>query len=523
MMPSTPSRHASTVQGLGPHKPTTSPGRHADHAPAASPLAATLAGNATPSPLAATPAGDATPSPLAATLAGRARPSPLAASLAGSAGPFAPAIVASSAAARGVETVISGPSPATHGGKTARSGPSSAVLAGLAAEPDLAATVAEGRPGAAGVQLVTDRSRYEPIRKLGEGSFGQVLLVQDNDIARPVAMKRLKSEWHQGETLARFVDEIQAIGQLEHPGIVPIHDVGLDERGYYFIMKYVEGETLEQIVEELRTGDAAYCARFTYEVRVGIFQQLLRAIQFAHARGVVHRDIKPANVMVGPYGEVMIMDWGLAKRQEPPTPRAPSRFVSLVASDERGPASIDQPPLSTSRLTQTQSGAVVGSPAYMSPEQARGDHAAVDARSEVYSLSALFYELLTLDHYLTPKQSMQELIDAVSREEPLTAIGMHHRYGIPPEYTFFIRRGLSKDPAQRFQSVAEMAGALQDITNGDIPVQCPCTGLKAVGNRWFDFIDAHPIAAVATAVLTTGAALFGVIDLALRLVHAIHG
>jgi serine/threonine-protein kinase len=115
------------------------------------------------------------------------------------------------------------------------------------------------------------------------------------------------------------------------------------------------------------------------------------------------------------------------------------------------------------------------------------------------------------------------MIEAVSTEEPITAIAMHHRYGVPPEYTFYVRRGLSKDPRQRFQSVEEMGNALQAIVNGNIPIECPCTGLKAAGNRWFDFIDAHPIGAVTAAVLTAGVALFGAADLALRLARALGG
>ena len=165
------------------------------------------------------------------------------------------------------------------------------------------------------VRLVRDeRARYEPIRQLGMGGMGEVVLVHDQDIARPVAIKRLLPELDDAATLVRFVDEIRTVGQLEHPNIVPIHDVGVDEQGrYFFVMKYVEGETLEAIIEKLRAGDAAYHKRYTIERRMEIFLGVLHALEFAHSHGIVHRDIKPANVMVGRYGEVVLMDWGIAK------------------------------------------------------------------------------------------------------------------------------------------------------------------------------------------------------------------
>jgi eukaryotic-like serine/threonine-protein kinase len=368
-----------------------------------------------------------------------------------------------------------------------------------------------------------DRARYEPVRKLGEGSFGEVSLVRDNDIARLVALKRLKAEWHQGETLGRFVDEIQAVGQLEHPGIVPIHDVGLDEHGYFFVMKYVEGQSLDQIIEKLKAGDPETEARFSYEARADLFLQVLQAVRFAHERGIIHRDLKPENIMVGPYGEVMVMDWGLSKRvvivpSANPAEAAPDAATAAVIADQAIKSS-----LGGERQTSTRVGSIIGSPAYMSPEQARGRTDLVDVRSDLYSLAAVFYELLTLDHYLPPKPTAQMLLVAVMVEQPLAATAIHHRYGVPPEFTFYLRKGLEKDPTKRFQSASEMASALRAILDGDIPVQCPCTGLKAAGNRWFDFIDAHPVGAISAAVLTSACALYGVYGLVRQAVALVSG
>ena len=173
-----------------------------------------------------------------------------------------------------------------------------------------------------------------------------------------MAVKRPGANTGEAGSIARFVEEVRTVGQIKHPNIVPIHDVGVDEEGqYFFVMKYVEGETLETIIEKRAAGDPQYHRRYTQERRVEIFLGILDAIHYAHARGFIHRDIKPANIMVGPYGEVVVMDWGLAKRVKADT------SLALPANDP--PA-----PLDTGKdLYRTRAGTLLGTPAYMSPEQ----------------------------------------------------------------------------------------------------------------------------------------------------------
>ncbi|MFO0550619.1 MAG: serine/threonine-protein kinase [Polyangiaceae bacterium] len=396
------------------------------------------------------------------------------------------------------------PNPQSHGAVVSTATVSSAsppsigrtTLGVLSALPRV--EISQGRP-----QLVHDgKPRFEELRVLGQGGMGEVALVHDEDIDRTVAVKRLHPDIvadtvsdHATIAVARFVEEVRTVGRLEHPNIVPLHDVGLDAQGrFYFVMKYVEGEDLETVIEKLAAGDPAYEAQYTYEVRVQIFISLLRALEYAHAKGILHRDIKPANVMIGRYGEVVLMDWGIAK--------------SVGTSSQIDAATSSLPAAAASKVTasrthQTAVGALLGTPAYMSPEQARGENDKLDIRSDLYSACALFYELMVLRHYIHPEpQSLDELLMAI-RERPLPPVfdvraHTSERGVTPPiEYLHFLHQGLEKDPAARYQSAREMVERLQQVIDGRVPVQCPVTLTKRVTRESGRFVDRHPIVGVA--------------------------
>lgn len=312
----------------------------------------------------------------------------------------------------------------------------------------------------------TPRPRFDVQRALGEGGIGQVVAAVDQDIGREVAIKSLRREMQAPSHVARFIDEIRTVGALEHPNIVPIHDVGVNEDGsLYFVMRRVQGETLESIIERLAAGDPIAHAHWTMERRVHVFRQLLDAVAFAHDRGYVHRDIKPSNVMVGDHGEVFLMDWGIAKR----------------AGDSREDA------------------AVVGTPAYMSPEQARGE--AVDARSDVYSLCVLFHELLCLRHYLQDCKTVAAVIDGVQNGHAPSPSFVKNPFqpAVPMDLSWFVHKGLAKHAAVRYQSVREMIDRLDAREEGLIPIQCPVTFQKRMTREWLRVLDRHPM--VVTAVL----------------------
>ncbi len=241
--------------------------------------------------------------------------------------------------------------------------------------------------GEDGAPLVTPTSRsegrYQVMGEIARGGVGVVLRGHDVDLGRPVAMKVVRKEYaHDREVLQRFVEEAQIGGQLQHPGVVPVYEMGLGEDGRpYFTMKLVKGRTLAALLKEpsLPGGRRSL---------LKAFESVCQTMAYAHARGVIHRDIKPANIMVGAFGEVLVVDWGMGKvlrgsgeSQEAPGEATDRSLIATLRSETDGSQSIV--------------GSVMGTPRYMPPEQARGDVAAVDQRSDVFSLGAVLCEILT--------------------------------------------------------------------------------------------------------------------------------
>ncbi|MCU1241501.1 MAG: hypothetical protein JWO71_2227 [Candidatus Acidoferrum typicum] len=221
-------------------------------------------------------------------------------------------------------------------------------------------------------------TRYQLLERVACGGMGTVYAARDQTLDRRVALKVLDVLIADGDLARRLNREARALALLEHPGIVPVHDVGtLSDGRVFYTMKFVEGQRLDKYIETVTS----------LPDRLRLFLRICDAVAFAHARGVLHRDLKPANVMVGAFGEVLVMDWGLAKIL---------REQSSGASDDDPEAAIlhaqqaSNGPADSTQATQvTGQGTVLGTPGYMSPEQARGDIAQVDKRSDIFSLGAV--------------------------------------------------------------------------------------------------------------------------------------
>ena len=240
--------------------------------------------------------------------------------------------------------------------------------------------------------------KYKVITTINRGGMGVILQARDLRIRRTVAMKVINSK-HQfsRENALRFIDEAQLTGQLEHPNIVPVYELGIDEQGeMFYTMKFVKGTTLDDVLRGIRGGKEKIIEKYPLSALLTIFQKVCDAIAFAHSKGVVHRDLKPENIMIGAFGEVLVLDWGLAKnitggRREAP----PASGADIAAEVAAEVASMNARP-DDLRGFETMHGLIVGTPPYISPEQARGELNKIDGRSDIYVLGEILYAILTL-------------------------------------------------------------------------------------------------------------------------------
>ena len=249
-----------------------------------------------------------------------------------------------------------------------------------AADPDLV------QPGSTEMPArFQGKSRYQLLGEIARGGMGAVLKGRDADIGRDLAVKvLLEGHRHHPEMTRRFVEEAQISGQLQHPGIVPIYELGaFDDGRPFFTMKLVKGQTLASLLRE-REHRAAEISRF-----LGIFEQVCQTVAYSHAHGVIHRDLKPSNIMVGAFGKVQVMDWGLAKVLKEGgvvNDRAAGRWreeEQTLIQTARGDSDL------------SSAGSVLGTPAYMSPEQARGESDLIDERADVFALGSILCEILS--------------------------------------------------------------------------------------------------------------------------------
>lgn len=348
------------------------------------------------------------------------------------------------------------------------------------------------------------RSRYTLTRVCGVGGIGEVWLAKDPQLKRDVALKRFRADRTVDEdTQQRLVKEAQITGQLEHPNIVPVHELDrMGDGSPYYTMKLLRGQTLSQRIQEYHKhkkqgGDSTLAL---HEL-LNIFIDVCNAVAYAGARGIVHRDLKPANIMLGGFGEVLVLDWGLATLVDPAESGSDDETVGRVTLEE------------SVNLMDTLEGQIVGTPAYMAPEQAAGRISLIDQRTDVYGLGAVLYAMLL---GTTPHRGQQtgntardtvQLLKRISdgpTPEPRTADPT-----IPAPLNAICARAMNRSRSDRYQTATDMA---EDIRRwiADEPVSAyPESGIERA-QRWFRkhraLAQGALIAAVLTAVVATIAA-----------------
>ena len=283
---------------------------------------------------------------------------------------------------------------------------------------------------------ITDR--FEIFEEIAHGAMGRIDAGWDRHLGRPVAIKTLRSDRAKDVVRMRFLEEAQVTGQLQHPNIITVYELGRLKGEVVFVMRRVEGQSLKQLIQRLKRDDDDMVREYTLAHKMQVFFKLCQAVAFAHSRGVIHRDIKPSNVMIGDFGDVVLLDWGLCK---------------IIGQEVRSSRS------STERW-QTMHGQIIGTPAYMSPEQALGMIDQVSPATDVYGLGALLYHFITLHPPFIGK-SNREVVRKVLQAELTPPRERAPEMRIPEQLERICLKCLERSADQRYANAAELAKDVQ--------------------------------------------------------------
>ncbi|HYF51552.1 MAG TPA: protein kinase, partial [Planctomycetota bacterium] len=371
--------------------------------------------------------------------------------------------------------------------------PAEQTLGDAEVQAYLRMAIDEKEPPGAGVPQSV--GQYDILSELGRGGMGVVLKAHDNSLDRDVAIKMLNSGLSGNEeSRLRFIREAQITGRLEHPGIVPVHALGADASGNdFFSMKLVSGRTLEEILRGWHQGDRKMRGEFSLVRLVSIFERVCETAAFAHSHEIIHRDIKPANIMIGVYGEVWIIDWGLAATYKP---------------QPGGAAAPRRQPLKREFAAKlTVDGFVGGTPSYMAPEQAQG--LPLDDGADIFALGGVLYEILTSKPPHEGESSSDVLLKAA--EGKVTPVRETRRgRSAPKALAAIAEKCLAADRRDRYESVSAIIRDLRAYAEDQPLAALPENALdrlRRFGRRNGRVLAVGGSLAVMMLMVVTGAAL----------------
>jgi len=305
----------------------------------------------------------------------------------------------------------------------------------------------EQREASARTDQPDQLGRYALVEEIGRGGMGVVSEAEDPELGRAVAVKCLLGQGDRDQ-VARFITEARITAQLDHPNIVPVHDLGLSEDGrLFFVMKRIRGRALSEVIAELRRGEPQALADWPQHRLLNAFLKICQAIGYAHEQGVIHRDLKPSNIMVGAFGEVLVVDWGVAR---------------LVGDTSERVTAVRLEALS---VHKTADGVSIGTPGYMAPEQSTGKPYELTSRSDVWSLGAILYELLAYRRAYPPTDVLS-LLYRVVKGPPEAPSERVPEFGIDPELEAICLRAMATEPGDRFSDAEQLGVAVEDWLAG---------------------------------------------------------
>ncbi|HCE45667.1 MAG TPA: hypothetical protein DET40_19160 [Lentisphaeria bacterium] len=299
-------------------------------------------------------------------------------------------------------------------------------------------------------------SHYSKVRTIGFGGVGLVISGHDPNLDRDVAIKMLRAEnKNRISEVERFIREARATASIEHPNVIPVHEMGImDGVGVFFSMKKVQGDNFQTVLEGFKRGKKEYSEKYTQHQLLEIFINICNGVAYAHSKRIIHRDLKPHNVLIGDFGEVLVMDWGLAKFLDAGVGKDPVPFQHKTG---------DKP--FTGDSSMTIDGTISGTPNYMPPEQAEGKNSELDERSDIYSLGAILYQILTYEPPFSG-DDLQKVLEDVRKGSFIPPVKRFAEYRIPRELEAICLKAMAFEKKSRYQTVQELVRDVRNYMEG---------------------------------------------------------